>query len=204
MRRLLVALTIVAGAALIGTASAIPTDGGGRATAAERDAIGLSAERAASEAALQRDMVALYAAVRAYDDIDVAAADGYAPASGCMTSDLGAQGIHLASDEPFVSAVDAHAPQLLMYEPQADGSLRFIGIEYLVFQEAWHAAGHEERPVLFGQTFGLNETLLDEPFYLLHVWIAQYNPLGLFADWNPLVDCSHEAAVQATHGVGGH
>ncbi len=204
MRRILVAMTIVAGVALIGTASAIPTDGGGRATAGERDAIALSAERVASEAVLQRDMEALYAAVRAYGDVEVAAAAGYAPASGCMTSDLGAQGIHLASDALFVPAVDAHAPQLLMYEPQADGSMRFIGIEYLVFQEAWHAAGHEERPVLFGQTFGLNETLLDEPFYLLHVWIAQYNPLGLFADWNPLVDCSHEGAVEATHDAGGH
>lgn len=204
MRRTLVTMVVVAGAALIGAAWAIPTEGGGRATAAERDAIVRRAGQAASEAALQRDMEALYATVRVYRDVEVAAEAGYAQASGCMTSDLGAQGIHLASDELFVPAVDAHAPQLLMYEPQADGGMRFIGIEYLVFQEAWHAAGHVERPVLFGRTFGLNETLLDEPFYLLHVWIAQYNPLGLFADWNPLVDCSHEGAVESTHGVGGH
>ena len=188
---------------MIGAASARLTQGGGGATPAERDTLVLRADHAASEAALQRDIEDLFAAVRAYGDVEVAAADGYAPASGCMTSDLGAQGIHLASDELFVPAVDAHAPQLLMYEPQADGGMRFIGIEYLVFQEAWHAAGHEERPVLFGQTFGLNQTLLDEPFYLLHVWIAQYNPLGLFADWNPLVDCSHEGAVEAMHGVDG-
>jgi hypothetical protein len=204
MQRIVGTMAVVIGAVWIGAASAIPTDGGGRATAAERDAIALHAEQAESEAALQRDMEALYVAVRAYRDVEMAAEAGYAQASGCMTSDVGAQGIHLASDALFVPAVDAHAPQLLMYEPQADGSMRFIGIEYLVFQEAWHAAGHEERPVLFGQTFGLNETLLDEPFYLLHVWIAQYNPLGLFADWNPLVDCSHEGAVESTHGVGGH
>jgi len=203
MRRIVMSMMIVAGVALSGVAAANPTDGGGRVTAAERDAFALRIGQSGSEAALQQDMEALYAAVRAYGDVDVAAAAGYAPASECMISDLGAQGIHLASDELFVPAVDAHAPQLLMYEPQADGSMRFIGIEYLVFQEVWHAAGHEERPVLFGQTFGLNETLLDEPFYLLHVWIAQYNPLGLFADWNPLVDCSHEGAVEPTHGVGG-
>jgi hypothetical protein len=42
-------------------------------------------------------------------------------------------------------------------------------VAYLVFQQAWHDAGNVGRPTLFGQRFGLNETLLDEPFYLLHV-----------------------------------
>jgi hypothetical protein len=117
---------------------------------------------------------------------------------------LGAQGVHYAKEALFEPVVEPHAPQLLMFEPRADGSLRFLGVEYLVFQEAWHAAGHEGRPVLFGQTFGLNETLLEEPFYLLHVWIGQFNPLGVFADWNPLVDCSFDVADAGTQPRAGH
>ena len=199
-RRIVVAMVFVTGAVLGGAASAMTPDGAGRGAPAERGADASRADQAGSDSALLRDMQVLFEAVRAYGDVAVAAEVGYAPASACMTSDQGAQGIHFANDALFVPVVDAHAPQLLMYEPQTDGSMRFIGIEYLVFQEAWHAAGHVERPVLFGQVFGLNETLLDEPFYLLHVWITQYNPLGLFANWNPLVDCSHETADAVTGG----
>jgi len=66
---------------------------------------------------------------------------------------------------------------------------RCTGAEYLVFQNTWHAAGNRAPPALLGGDFNLNTTSLAEPFYLLHVWIWQYNPLGLFANWNPLVRC---------------
>jgi hypothetical protein len=168
------------------------------------DGIGLSqVERAAlvaeirgmqAEVALARDLAVLYDAVAAFADVEVAAAAGYGPASDCMAGDRGAQGVHYGKDALFEPVVILETPQLLMYEPQADGSLRFLGVEYLVFQQAWHDAGHVERPTLLGRTFGLNETLLDEPFYLLHVWVGQFNPSGLFADWNPLVACGHVAA----------
>ncbi len=147
------------------------------------------------EEALARDLATLHAAVAAFADVDQAASAGYGPSSDCMTSEDGAQGIHYANEALFEPAVAVEAPQLLMYEPLADGSLRFLGVEYLVFQKAWHDAGHVERPVLFGRTFDLNETLLDEPFYLLHVWLGQQNPSGVFANWNPLVDCGHAAAA---------
>lgn len=144
-------------------------------------------------AALARDFTTLRAAVAAFADVDQAASAGYGPSSECMVSEHGAQGIHYANEALFEPAVAVEAPQLLMYEPLADGSLRFLGVEYLVFQKAWHDAGHVERPALFGQVFHLNETLLDEPFYLLHVWLGQHNPSGVFANWNPLVDCGHAA-----------
>ncbi len=145
--------------------------------------------------ALARDLATLEEAVAAFADVDQAAAAGYGPSSECMVSEDGAQGIHFANKALFEPSVALEAPQLLMYEPLADGSLRFLGVEYLVFQQAWHDAGHTERPTLFGRVFDLNETLLDEPFYLLHVWLSQYNPSGLFANWNPLVDCGHAAAA---------
>jgi hypothetical protein len=142
-----------------------------------------------------RDLAKLHAAVAAFADVDQAVAAGYGPSSECMSGEDGAQGIHYANDALFEPTVTLETPQLLMYEPLADGSLRFVGVEYLVFQQAWHDAGHVARPALLGRVFDLNETLLDEPFYLLHVWVRQFNPSGTFANWNPLVDCGHAAAA---------
>jgi hypothetical protein len=34
-----------------------------------------------------------------------------------------------------------------------------------------------------------------EPFYALHVWVWHHNPLGLFANWNPLVECGDGMAA---------
>jgi hypothetical protein len=165
----------------------------------ERDALFAEVAKVQAEVAVARDLTTLHDAVAAFADVEQATAAGYGPSSDCMAGSLGAQGIHYAKEVLFEPSVVLETPQLLMYEPRADGSLRFIGVEYLVFQQAWHDAGHVGRPTLLGQTFGLNETLLDEPFYLLHVWIGQFNPSGLFANWNPLVACGDAAA--GDHGV---
>jgi hypothetical protein len=196
MQRIVLATAVVAA---IGITWAIPTDGGGGGgvplSQVERDALVAEVRAAQAKVKLARDLAALHAAVAAFADVEQASAAGYGPASDCMAGAQGAQGIHYAKDALFEPSVVLETPQLLMYEPRADGSLRLIGVEYLVFQQAWHDAGNVERPTLFGQTFGLNETLLDEPFYLLHVWVGQFNPSGVFADWNPLVDCGHAAAA---------
>lgn len=160
----------------------------------EREALLTEIAKVEAEVTLARDLTTLHGAVAAFADVEQATAAGYAPSSECMAGNLGAQGIHYAKDVLFEPSVALETPQLLMYEPRADGSLRFIGVEYLVFQQAWHDAGHVGRPTLLGQTFGLNETLLDEPFYLLHVWIGQFNPSGTFANWNPLVACGDAAS----------
>ena len=38
-------------------------------------------------------------------------------------------------------------------------------------------------------------SLLDEPFYALHAWAWQHDPLGIFANWNPLIGCDHGATA---------
>lgn len=200
-------MTIITLLALVGFALAtveVAGRGGNAPTAPELEARLALVSQTSAELELARALEMLYAAVEPFRDVEAALEAGYAPATPCMTDQLGAQGIHYANDGLFVTELVAETPQLLMYEPRPDGTLQFIGVEYLVFQEAWHAAGYEERPSLFGQEFGLNEVLLDEPFYLLHVWIAQFNPAGVFADWNPLVDCAYESAVSASAVGAGH
>lgn len=134
-----------------------------------------------------------------YETVDVAVADGYERFGSCMSSAQGSQGVHFMHPDRIADpAVNILEPELLMYEPREDGTLRFIGVELLVFQEDWHAAGNEPVPVQLGREFGINMTLLDRPFYALHAWVWQYNPLGFFANWNPLVDCEYETV----HGEG--
>jgi hypothetical protein len=128
-------------------------------------------------------------ALAPYEDVNAAMAAGYEVFMDCMSNTQGAQGIHYTKgaliEDP---TLDPLHPEALMYEQKADGSLRLIGVEYLVFQEAWHAT-NKPAPVLLGREFYLNTTLLDKPFYGLHLWLWQYNPLDVFANWNPLVAC---------------
>jgi hypothetical protein len=139
-------------------------------------------------------LVALRDVLAPYEDVAVAAADGFERFGDCMSGPQGAQGIHFTNGDRIGDpALDVLRPEVLMYEPRHDGTLRLIGAEYLVFQQAWHDAGNVAAPVLLGREFSLNTTLLDEPFYALHVWVWHHNPLGIFANWNPLVRCAHGA-----------
>lgn len=146
------------------------------------------------------ELRSLREALAVYEDVDAALADGFEQFGGCMASALGSQGIHFTHGARIGDpSVDPLLPEVLMYEPRPDGSLRLIGAELLVFQEDWHAAGHAAVPVALGREFGINMTLLDRPFYMLHVWVWQHNPAGFYANWNPLVSCDHEANLAHGH-----
>lgn len=137
----------------------------------------------------------LRARLAAYEDVEAALADGFEQFGECMSGPQGAQGIHFTHGARIEDpTLDPFEPEVLMYEPLPDGRLRLIGAEFLVFQGAWHDAGNAASPALLGREFYLNTTLLDEPFYALHVWAWHFNPLGLFANWNPLISCDAAAA----------
>lgn len=138
----------------------------------------------------------LRAELAAFEQVDAALAAGFGLFGECMSGAQGAQGIHFTNGDRIGDpGLDALNPEVLMYEPRPDGTLRLVGAEYLVFQQAWHDLGNVAPPVLLGREFTLNTTLLDEPFYALHAWVWQHNPLGIFANWNPLVDCAHAVAT---------
>ena len=91
-------------------------------------------------------------------------------------------------------------PAILIYEPQADGSLELIAVENLVFIEAWQAAGGKAPPSFNGQPYNLmaddpatelDEAHMFEPHYDLHVWLYRENPNGMFAQFNPNATCRH-------------
>lgn len=123
-----------------------------------------------------------------FKDVSVAKAEGYGLLFGCVSGpDAGAMGLHFVNlsllDNVNKNGVfDATHPQIVIYEPSADGSLRLLGADYLVFADAWNAKHPEGPPELAGQLFHL----FDSPnrfglpaFYTLHVWAWKENPNGV-------------------------
>ena len=161
-----------------------------------------------------RDMVSKY------KDINVALADGYiTPDNHCVSAkneglppELGGMGIHyihpallkITATQPRVDGDATHTdwmrPSILIYEPQADGSLELVAVENLVFEKAWNAAGMTAQPVLNGRSW---DHMADDPatpgdeahgfmpHYDQHVWLFRDNPMGELMPFNPNVTCEH-------------
>jgi hypothetical protein len=169
-----------------------------------------------------------------FQDVKVALAEGYIrdPANMCDTADMmgrpasfGAMGVHYfrpdllgitAPPNPRVDGTgthtDFHQPSILIYEPQADGSMKLVAVENLVFEKAW-MAGHDRPPSFHGVEYDHMvdnpATAIDEahnfmPHYDRHVWIYRDNPNGVFAQFNPGVSCKAHAANMAMAGMGSH
>ncbi|MEO8369191.1 MAG: hypothetical protein ABI806_08330 [Candidatus Solibacter sp.] len=128
-----------------------------------------------------------------FKDVHVAMAEGYALQFGCVSgSDSGAMGLHYVNASLVAAGIlDPTRPQIVIYEPQPDGTLKLIGADYLVLANAWHAT-HAEAPEMMGQLFHLFEApnrFALPAFYTLHVWAWKENPKGAFVNWHPQVTC---------------
>jgi hypothetical protein len=133
-------------------------------------------------------------ATERFQNVEVAEAEGYELQFGCVSGDsAGAMGLHYVNGY-FVNKgeVNLKHPQIVIYEPTADGRLRLTGADYLIFAEGWDKAHPGAPPQLMGQLFHL----FDAPnrfglpaFYTLHVWAWKDNPNGAFVNWHPNVSC---------------
>lgn len=165
------------------------------------------------------DIAAVRAATEKYQDVNVALAEGYIadPAGQCVSAaleglpaEMGAMGIHylnmaalqVTASTPRVDGkstyTDFQKPAILIYEPQADGSLVLVGVENLVFQQAWTAAGNANPPEFAGKIW---DTMADDPstpgdeahgfapHFDRHVWAFRDNPNGAQTPFNPNVKC---------------
>lgn len=125
---------------------------------------------------------------------DVSNAVGYSPALGCVSgSDHGAMGIHYVNGSLVNGPIDPTHPQALIYEPQSNGELKLVGVEFIILASALppippnappQVEGHLMNYVDFPNRYGL------PAFYELHVWAWRNNPKGPFADWNDHVSCA--------------
>lgn len=100
---------------------------------------------------------------------------------GCFENPgVGGMGLHYLNEELLLDGVvDETAPEALVYEMARDGSLRLVGVEYIM-----PAPPGSTPPELFGHTFHLNSAL---GVWVLHAWAWKHNPAGVFQDWNPNV-----------------
>jgi hypothetical protein len=126
-----------------------------------------------------------------FADVAAAVAEGYGPIPCASGVEGGAMGIHYVNGAYLKDdTVEIGKPEAVMYEPQADGSLELVAVEYITFKGPATLGGQ-----LFSFTGAPNRYGLD-PFYELHVWSWRDNPTGIYADMNPNVSCefAHEHA----------
>ena len=140
------------------------------------------------------ELARVRAATARFHELDVALAEGYGPLHTCTDeeSGLGAMGQHYVKGTVVGDTVfDLAQPEVLVYEPTANGRMRLVAVEFVVFADAW-AQVSSSPPTLFGRQLAL----VPEPnrygvpaFYQIHVWLWKSNPAGMFSDWNERVSC---------------
>jgi hypothetical protein len=112
--------------------------------------------------------------------------EGYKPIPCTSGVDGGAMGIHYVNGDLIKDdALDVGKPEAVMYEPDENGRLHLVAVEYITTKGP---------ASLGGQLFSLNGSPNRyglPAFYELHVWAWRDNPKGTFADMNPRVSCDH-------------
>ena len=98
----------------------------------------------------------------------------------------GGMGYHYVNTDLLDDQLDVANPEALLYEPESNGRLKLVAVEYVIPADAWH---HDYAPELFGQKLVLNSFNL----WALHVWAWENNPSGIYKSWNPRVNCDNAA-----------
>jgi hypothetical protein len=143
-------------------------------------------------ASVGEDLGHLRGVLAQFQDIDVARQAGYSELTGCMVDpELGGMGFHYAKSNAFDGVIDPLEPKALLYEPESNGRLRLVAVEFIVPYSIAPREG--PAPRLFNQDFLHNDGF---QIWMLHAWIWKDNPSGMFASWNPNVNCDAVAASQ--------
>lgn len=119
---------------------------------------------------------------------------GYVGGPCVADPELGGMGQHWVNG-PLVDPVfDPLQPEALLYEPDKNGNLKLVGVEYIVIdirdipvEEGGNP--NQVPPQFSGQQFDIGGTPNPNPHWSLHVWLYKENPDGIFAPWNPNVSC---------------
>lgn len=96
--------------------------------------------------------------------------------------DLGAMGYHYINQGLLGDGLlDPHRPEALVYAPGPKGQLRLAAVEWILPGPA-----DMTPPTVMGHALHHNATL---GVWVLHAWVFEHNPSGMFEDWNPRVTC---------------
>jgi hypothetical protein len=144
----------------------------------------------------RQDLATLERVTARFHDFEAAKDAGYdVEITGCMTDPVaGGMGFHFGTRKLGLgdgSAPRVDQPNLLLYEPEKNGRLRLVAVEYTVPLNLWQRSSppnlfsHDFKPV---PAFGI---------WALHAWVWEDNPSGMFADWNPRVNCDNTSDIMA-------
>jgi hypothetical protein len=149
-------------------------------------------------AEVNQQLASLRQATAAFQDFNVAKHAGWGtPITPCMTdpTGLGGMGFHYGNTELINGTATVENPQLLLYEPEQNGRLRLVAVEYII-PYAFHSR-EAAPPVLFGQKFQQVDAF---QLWGLHAWVWKENPSGIFFPWNPNVGCANAtASISMSH-----
>ena len=98
----------------------------------------------ASTLARPSDLQLARAATARFNSVEQAEAAGYAlpadgPLSQCIATSGAGMGFHYINGSLLDTIVDLTRPEALVYAPDANGKLKLVALEYVVFQEPWQA-----------------------------------------------------------------
>jgi hypothetical protein len=138
----------------------------------------------------QSELAQVRAATAQFQRVEVAEAAGYVNVNvdECVAHpELGGMGYHFVNFDLVDLELDPVQPEILVYAPLPNGKLKLVAVEYAVPIAPWDAIhGADNPPMVLGQHLHANPHL---GLYVLHAWIWQNNPAGMFEDWNPNVSC---------------
>jgi hypothetical protein len=162
-------------------------------TAADLQARALSSQSLGSS--VNRDLATLRRVTASFHNFATASGAGWsAQITPCMTDPGGAggMGFHYGKVSLIDGSVSVDEPELLLYEPENNGRLRLVAVEYII--PYTFRARSATPPVLFGEQFVRNDVF---QLWALHAWVWKENPSGIFASWNPRVNCDNSVAVMS-------
>lgn len=150
-------------------------------------------------ATLQDQLAQVRRATAKFHDVNVALEAGYERGwvngsgqriiTNCVAHPTaGAMGYHYFNAKLMDDlAVDVLQPEVLVYEPEPDGTLNLVAVEWIARGPNSNPAGLSEPPSVLGMEMHILVPAVG--FYIMHAWIWKSNPAGMFADWNPNVTC---------------
>jgi hypothetical protein len=181
MRNTILSLAVLAVAAAAACSSDAPTTSSPALTRSSHAHGAARDDRPLDANTLQR-LARLRAATARYHDLDKANAAGFnMEVTGCLDDPSGGMGFHWADLTRFDATVEETNPEILVFAPKPGGGTRLVAVEYAVPLTA-----SPTPPTAFGREFHVNTTF---GLWVLHAWVWEPNPAGMFADWNPRVSC---------------
>jgi hypothetical protein len=149
--------------------------------------LGIAAVAGAEKSRTAKQLDVVKSATARFKDVKKAEAAGYVPTSDCVTGRGGAMGVHYLNGALIGDPkLDLRKPELLLYEPQGDGSMKLVGVEWMVLEN-----GQAKPPRIMGRRFDgpMDHNGTAPMHYDLHVWTVRKNPRGTFAQYNRRVSC---------------